>query len=46
MHTVRPPPFDLTQVGDAAKVMRLYGLFAWHKQLSHKFLILITKDMY
>jgi hypothetical protein len=44
--TVEPPPFDLTLTDDAARVMRMRGFFAWHRQLSRKFLVPITKDMY
>lgn len=44
--TVEPPPFDLTEADDVAKVTRMRGLFAWHRQLSRKFLVPITKDMY
>ncbi|KAJ7231690.1 hypothetical protein B0H12DRAFT_1239877 [Mycena haematopus] len=43
---VEPPPFDLTQSEDVGKVMRMRGLFAWHRQLSRKFLVPISKDMY
>ncbi|KAJ7045949.1 hypothetical protein C8F04DRAFT_1066822 [Mycena alexandri] len=44
--TVGPPPFDLSVEEDARAVTRKRGLYAWHKQLSQKFLVPITKDMY
>ncbi|KAJ6565992.1 hypothetical protein B0H10DRAFT_1965487 [Mycena sp. CBHHK59/15] len=42
--TFGPPPFDIDV--DSKWIIKMCGHFAWHKQLSNKYLIHLTKDMY
>ncbi|KAJ7080375.1 hypothetical protein B0H15DRAFT_933240 [Mycena belliarum] len=42
--TVGPPPFDVEL--DAAYIEKMRGYWAWHRQLSLKYLVRITRDMY
>ncbi|KAF8151212.1 hypothetical protein K438DRAFT_1865080 [Mycena galopus ATCC 62051] len=44
--SVGPPPFDLDIEDDAKWVMKMRRHFAWHRELSAKYLIRITKEMY
>ncbi|KAJ7165356.1 hypothetical protein C8R46DRAFT_305979 [Mycena filopes] len=44
--SVGPPPFDLDIDDDAKWVTKMRRHFAWHRQLSTKYLIRITKEMY
>ncbi|KAJ7078377.1 hypothetical protein C8R43DRAFT_1143428 [Mycena crocata] len=41
--TVGPPPFDVELDGE--RIMKMRRFAAWHKQLSRKYLIRVTKDM-
>ncbi|KAF8180287.1 hypothetical protein K438DRAFT_1842246 [Mycena galopus ATCC 62051] len=44
--SVGPPPFDLDIEVDAKWAMKMRRHFAWHRELSVKYLIQITKEMY
>ncbi|KAF8190691.1 hypothetical protein K438DRAFT_1763137 [Mycena galopus ATCC 62051] len=44
--SVGPPPFDLDIEDNAKWVMKMRRHFAWHRELSAKYLIRITKEMY